>query len=356
MIESFEIQNYRLFKNLKIEKLGRVNLITGKNNVGKTALLEATHLFASMNKLQSIKLILSIREELLSNMDLCILNIFNNPLEGNWGKISISDNINSLLIETVLLVEVWNEDRTSLLRRIVNPEKDSSLPTKRGLQITNFGISKLFPLEQQLINSELYLSDYILFPKTMKPCFFVFSSGLGNETSFNLWDNIALTPLKSDLIQNLHLISPMIEDIAVIGHPDIKGARQFRLKIKNSDPAILLTSMGEGTKRLLEITLAMINAKGGILLVDEIENGIHYSIHSTLWKYILELAEKYDVQVFVTTHSWDCIEGFQQALNTFHDPSQGLLLRLSKRNDDIISTSFDAHELAVATRENIEVR
>jgi len=72
-----------------------------------------------------------------------------------------------------------------------------------------------------------------LYSQIMKSCIFVFSSGLGSEPSFLLWDNIALTSAKDDLIQNLHLISSEIEDIAVTGHPDIKGARQFKLKNKN---------------------------------------------------------------------------------------------------------------------------
>lgn len=356
MIESFEIQNYRLFKHLKIEKLGRVNLITGKNNVGKTALLEATHLFSSFNKLVSIKLILSIREELTSHMDLCVFKLLNNPLNSFQNGIKISDKKNSLSIETVLFVEVWNEDRSSFLRRIINTEKDSNLPTRRGIRITFFNISKIYPLDQELINSEIYLSDYALYSTSMKPCFFVFSSGLGSETSFDLWDKIALTSLKNDLINNLHLISPEIEDIAVTSHPEKKGARQFMCKIKKMNEPVLLTSMGEGTKRLLEITLALINTQNGVLLIDEIENGIHYSIHQRLWEIILDFAEKLNVQVFATTHSWDCIDGFQRALKAFHEPSQGLLLRLSKRDDEIIATSFDDRELAIATRENIEVR
>jgi AAA15 family ATPase/GTPase len=100
----------------------------------------------------------------------------------------------------------------------------------------------------------------------------------------------------------------------------------------------------------------MVNSKEGVLFIDEIENGIHYSIQEKLWEKLLELAEKLNVQVFATTHSWDCIDGFQRALNAFHDPSQGQLLRMSMRNDEITATSFDARELAIATRENIEVR
>ena len=113
--------------------------------------------------------------------------------------------------------------------------------------------------------------------------------------------------------------------------------------------------MGEGTKRLLGIYLSLVNTHNGVLLIDEIENVIHYSIHKKLWEIILDFAEKLNVQVFATTHSWDCINGFQRALNNFHNPLIGQLIRLSKRNDNIITTSSDARERAIAVRENIEV-
>ena len=61
-----------------------------------------------------------------------------------------------------------------------------------------------------------------------------------------------------------------------------------------------------------------------------------------------------NIQVFATSHSWDAVQSFQKA--AAEEPSAGLLIRLSKKGESLIATSFREDELAVATRENIEVR
>ena len=40
LLDSLEIQNFRGFHHLQIEKLGRANWIVGENNIGKSSLLE----------------------------------------------------------------------------------------------------------------------------------------------------------------------------------------------------------------------------------------------------------------------------------------------------------------------------
>lgn len=108
--------------------------------------------------------------------------------------------------------------------------------------------------------------------------------------------------------------------------------------------------------RLLGIVLAMANAKDGILLIDEIENGVHYSVQPDLWELIFRLARRLNVQVFATTHSWDSVEGLQQAMLE-EKQEDGLLIRLSLKGEDTIkSVLYDGRRLEIATRERIEVR
>ena len=108
-------------------------------------------------------------------------------------------------------------------------------------------------------------------------------------------------------------------------------------------------------QRMLGIILALVNAKDGMLLIDEIENGIHYSIQQELWQLIFQLAHRLNVQVFATTHSWDCIEGFQKAAQE-DVQEEGMVIRLSLKGEEVIATLFDERKLAIATREQIEVR
>jgi AAA15 family ATPase/GTPase len=88
--------------------------------------------------------------------------------------------------------------------------------------------------------------------------------------------------------------------------------------------------------------------------VDEIENGLHHSILTKVWKVIFQMARTLNVQVFATSHSWDCIESFQDAANS--DPGDGVLVRLTANADTVVSTLFREDELKIAARNQIELR
>lgn len=115
-----------------------------------------------------------------------------------------------------------------------------------------------------------------------------------------------------------------------------------------------MRSLGDGINRLFGMTLALVNTKDGLLLVDEVENGLHYSILPDVWRLIFQTARRLNVQVFATTHSWDCIEAFQRAAED--SPEDGVLVRLQNQDGDVTATVFDERRLAVVTREGIEVR
>jgi AAA15 family ATPase/GTPase len=115
-----------------------------------------------------------------------------------------------------------------------------------------------------------------------------------------------------------------------------------------------LRSFGDGLNRLFGIVLSLVNAKDGLLLIDEFENGLHHSIQVDIWRAVFRLAGSLDIQVVATSHSWDAIEAFQKAAS--EDPEEGVLIRLSRKGEEIIPTLFREDELAVVTRDRIEVR
>ena len=109
-----------------------------------------------------------------------------------------------------------------------------------------------------------------------------------------------------------------------------------------------------------DIILKIFSAKNGFLLIDEFENGLHYSVQPKIWELIFELAYRFNIQVFATTHSWDCIESFSQVAKDRTD-MEGVLFRMghSVRKSDkgkLIATVFDEDDLYNLTKMNIEVR
>ena len=106
--------------------------------------------------------------------------------------------------------------------------------------------------------------------------------------------------------------------------------------------------------RIFAIVLSLVNAENGILLIDEFENGLHHTVQIDVWRMIFRLAKRLDVQVFAASHSWDALEAFQKA--AAEAPEEGALLRLTRRYGNVIPTVFPEDELAIVTRNKIEVR
>ena len=114
--------------------------------------------------------------------------------------------------------------------------------------------------------------------------------------------------------------------------------------------------MGDGMRRVLATVASLVSVGNGTLLVDEIDTGLYYGVLTDMWRLILETSARQNAQVFATTHSWDCVRAFQQALSNTTDPNSGCLIRLEKNDDKIEAVSYSPRELDIAIRQGIEVR
>ena len=259
ILNSLEIRRFRAFDHLQIKHLGRVNLIVGKNNVGKSNLLEALQLYARTASAQTI------------------------------------------------------------ISEVMETSKEIRQPSK---EIT---------------------------------CVLVPANGLNREKIIELWDGIALAGLEGEVLNALRFIAPGVEGLKLVSTPTYNGERDLVVNLASADEPLPLHSLGNGIWRILGIALALMNAKEGILLIDEFENGLYYSAQPDLWRFIFRLARSLDVQVFATTHSWDCIEAFQKGAIEDHQ-EEGLLIRLESKKGEIGVTLYDERKLTIATCEHIEVR
>ena len=106
--------------------------------------------------------------------------------------------------------------------------------------------------------------------------------------------------------------------------------------------------------RLFELALSLVNAEDGVLLVDEFENGLHYSVQPDVWRMIFALAQKLSVQVFATTHSRDTVRSFQKAAAESEEEAMQIKLRLI--GEDNVAVVTDKEQLEIATRHDIETR
>jgi predicted ATPase len=185
----------------------------------------------------------------------------------------------------------------------------------------------------------------------------VFVSPYGSEhtgTLGPLWDKIALSDQEHDVVDALRIITPDIAAVSMVGGENSRQQRIAIVKIKGQARPLPLRSFGDGLNRLFGIVLSLANARNGLLLIDEVENGMHHSAQAAVWRAIFQLSQRLNAQVFATCHSWDSIAAFQKA--AAEDREAGVLIRLARKGDEVIPTVFREDELAVATRDGIELR
>lgn len=361
ILNSLEIQNFRAFRDLKIEKFDRVNLVVGKNNVGKTSLLEAIQLYASRASTPAfIWDIMRARSEAkqsftsVKDMLVALKFLFYGRSDIKPGIAPFQIGPINLPSETLSIAVDWSvvetgENgglRTRPLKKGENYVTENLMPQ---FAIQNQGVILHYPIDPSLSQSILRLNANEI------PCVFITADGLGGQRLTQLWDSITLTNLENDVLTALRLIAPGLIDLNFVSSPLSEAERIPVVKITNMNEPLPLYSLGGGMVHILGIALALVNTKDGILLIDEFENGLYYSVQPDLWQFIFKLARQLNVQIFATTHSWDCIEAFQKAAQA-EQQEDGLLIRLELRKEDIAATLFDERKLGIATREHIEVR
>lgn len=371
-IKSITLERFRAFRELRLQDLGRVNLITGKNNTGKSSVLEALRILASNASPSILMSILRDREEDFEETDeegspSDIASVF--PLSTLCnGFPQLDENPDPIVIDTnggsrpmslkLGLGWFYTERDAEGNRRLVPQQPDSSEEQEAipALEIEADGMKRVLRIGS--FRRDRYRAGMVrpeLKSEPRMPCVFVSPYG-GEKTATlgTLWDKIALSDQEKDVVDALKIIDPRISAVSMVGGQRKYQPRTAIVRAENISRPVPLRSFGDGLNRLFGIILSLVNAKGGVLLIDEFENGMHHTVQLDAWRTVFRLAQKLEMQVFATSHSWDCIEAFQKA--AAETPEVGVLVRLTRRQDDVIPTVFTEEELAVATRDGIEVR
>ncbi|MDD5708694.1 MAG: AAA family ATPase [Kiritimatiellae bacterium] len=371
-IDTLTIERFRTLQQLRLDGLGQVNLITGRNNTGKSSVLEALRILASGASPFIIQSILRFREEDIGDIEesarpldadgvFLLSNLFNGfpQFSAQLEPIVINADGASRSMRLVMRVGWFTEERDQDgTRRLAPQQKElfgdgASIP---ALVTEVDGMRRVLSLDsmrRHAYRNRLLRSDAVDEPSL--PCVFVSPYG-GERTATlgTLWDNIALSDREHDVVEALRIIDPEISGVSMVGG---EGPRQYRTAIvrsKHLPRPVPLRSFGDGLNRLFGIILSLVNAKDGLLLIDEFENGIHHTVQLDAWRAVFNLSHRLGIQVFATSHSWDSVESFQKAAAEV--TGAGVLIRLSRKGDDIVPTVFAENELAIATRDRIEVR
>ena len=364
------IRGFRAIKDFTATGLGRVTLITGMNNSGKSSILEALYLHATNAAPAVVNHILSVREEAnrrageseFSAYPGSLFHGFPRLEDDSTGSIMIStggqDGRIGLWIRVEWLAEVRESDGQMRLvptRRATSPYPDGYpnlnlvpallVETENGKRYDRIDDTSGSPAGRRLARTVA----------ARMPCYTV-DPHTGEQTGVleDLWSEIALTDSEDDVVEALRIIDPGISAVSIVVSEAGLGKRTAMVRSADFSRPVPLRSFGDGMARIFAIVLSLINARGGLLLIDEFENGLHHGVLIDVWRTMFRLAKRLDVQVFAASHSWDALEAFQKAAAEV--PEEGSLLRLTRRFGNVIPTLFPEDDLAIATRHRIEVR
>ena len=353
MLKHLKVEHFRGLNNLYIEQLNNINLFAGHNNSGKTSLLEALFLLFGWGNPQLLMSLNTFREidratgtpeaigdtlwkHLFFTLDmerdveisathtsLGKLNLKIAPIRKGEIKISFDPNLTSLL-------GTGSEITEHTLQFLFTNEQNEGLKTS-SIHLTSQSI--------QLTHAEANIP--------YKATFLSSRSGKSNEDAIQL-AQLRKRKKENLILDALRVVEPRlksIEDNMASGKPMIWGDIGLA-------ELVPLPVMGEGMTRLIRFVLAISSSPGGLVLVDEIENGFHHSILPDVWRVIDKAATEFDTQVFATTHSLECVTAAYESLST----ERFRLHRLEASEEVNRCVTYEPDSIEAAIQHGLEVR
>jgi len=283
--EQINIKRCRKLYDIDIKYLKRINIFAGGNNLGKTSILESCYLLSRLNDITALIEIEKYRGK------------FYNEFKSEWFNENIKDSIE--------IAGTFNSTSSKIL---IQNEKSTENIGKTGYLST---VKIEAQVNETVLESSIHLyndkEQDMRFVKTQKLCQSSFTSPyrynidlLSKAHSYAVKENY-YDDIVNFIRENM---DSSIEKITLIKD------NRFMVASSKLDTAIDITKYGEGMQRVFEIALLMGYNQNGILCIDEFDCAIHNSLLVKFSKFIQQLAEKFNVQVFLSTHSKECIDAF----------------------------------------------
>jgi AAA15 family ATPase/GTPase len=271
-VKNIDIIKFKCFENFSSSGFSRVNLISGKNNIGKTAFMEAVCINVYSQTIETITTCINRIKYMREN-----INILYN--------ITLNDNIK--LMEATKIYKANSNNKSSSFEVLQNKGEKKYL----------FNIDS----EEYIIESNKFSFEY----KYINNINFIDNFGWSNGEIISAYSSVQINDKENYLNKIINKFDNKIESFKVIdSKPQCKVNGEY----------IEITEFGDGLRHLISIVCAVFACEDGYLFIDEIDNGIHYTQLDEIWKIIFEVSKELNCQVFATTHSKEMIESFTRSV------------------------------------------
>ncbi|MCA0780484.1 AAA family ATPase [Vibrio vulnificus] len=312
---SIHVSSYKSLLNFSLDKLGKINIFAGHNNTGKTSLIEAIYLLSMHNDIGEFLNLIKLKNKL-------------HKLSPTW--------LNEVFDSSISVQGVFNEINTGIILskfEASNIDKKDDYLASYELRANTDGrelVNIIHTFAHQPLIRENERVERLCPAVFKSPYFFEFNNILrDHSTSVQVKDADGKTAINL-IVEFLSEVDSTIDDIRLVEDGEIKRFIVESTKFTYKD--LDITSYGEGLQRIFYIALGFAASKNGIICIDEFETAIHYSLLLKFTKFVQQLSEKFNVQVFLTSHSKECIDAF--LLNEYsNDDISGYLLQTESNGE-----------------------
>ncbi len=324
-LEHLTIHQFRGLKNLELRDLGTINLLVGANNSGKTSVLEAIAIYcrpldpkAWLNTSWSREIKSSRKPQLDA-----LRWLFPQGSQEDSGQIILSGEGHFSLRKLQAIYQeiegtfTQNESEEDLSSEVIG---DDLIERGADLILTATTTEKSLFKEQEEITEEIFelwesqrsifgrkRSDLALPVETISP----FSHRI-EQLQVKSLSNAIEQRFKSEIIELLQNLDQGIINLEILS---TSRDRKERLYIDHKDIGIApLSAFGDGVRRLLYIASTLVKAKGGVLLIDELESSIHTQVLDRSFSWLIKACQEREIQLFVTTHSLEAVDALLNSI------------------------------------------
>jgi hypothetical protein len=378
MIQQLVMEGYRGFERYTLANVSRVNLLVGKNNSGKSSILEAVQLLADGGDFRTLDQIARRRgETTLSYSDLGRTTSARLPDVSHffYGH-SISPGAQFWLYSggsfgylgfEIVPISAYRGKLSRAAAGLELPDPAEFILVA-GVQDGGYSQSPWDNHPAVPVSMAGAFDPRRAFTKHARvagfpspvgsPSLLVPPDSLDRGELVELWDKIITDGDEGDVVRAMQILEPDLTSIAFLSGDrsspaDARGG--VVVGFRGESQRRPMGSHDEGMRRLLTLAVVLARTKGGVLLIDEVDTGLHYSILGDVWSLIVETAVRNDVQVFLTTHSLDCLRALAWFCATRPDlAGEVSVQKIERRLEE--SVTFEASEIQIAIEQDIEVR
>lgn len=349
MFNKIEVYHFRGIRETVIDNLGQVNLFWGKNNCGKSSLLDALFLVSGMSNPMLPLTINQMRQYGNVSPDGLKVNFYGFDTHTPIRIVATDGERRELTIEA----EETGSADISTSSSSDNGSLSSTVPTSYGLRLRysmngrQHESSLLFDPQKGTDQAKRTIDN--AYEEHLK-CLYL-SPKYDFLASVQGLANILQNKDEQFVIDGLRLIEPSVKDFVFTGGEmlvDVGASKRLPVNV-----------MGDGARKIVSLLTTIYDCANGMLLVDELSNGFHYSVMPSIWKVVAYAARKNNTQVFATTHDIDSMKGLRtMALN--EPEGKGLAVsayKLQRSADDVlIPYRYSAESMDYAFEQEMEIR